>query len=236
MKDSGGRFKVKDSKSEVKDPALSFSRQNDILPYLAMQSLKVLVVGCGGIGSNAVNVLARMGVGEITVYDDGRVERPNVAPGCFDLDDIGHMKTLSVSRKLIGSSTASYQYRFGPDDSWAGDIAIMAVDELKIRRELWESADIDCTWWIDSRMGGDRSSIYVVNRENGRGARIYERSLRKQTTDLSCGQKATAFITAGVIPGMIGSAVYNIVNGQQPPIHMQWIPSMYYHCCVTEEE
>lgn len=218
--------------------SLNLSRQDDILPFLAMSNLKVLVIGCGGIGSNLINVLARMGVGHITVYDDQRVEDVNVAPGYFSRWDAETLKVNAVARYVwrdLKVEVTDVARRFGPDSEWSGDIVIFAVDSLKIRRDLYMNKGIDCEWLIDARMGADRSAVYVVNRKTGRGEKVYRASLRKQTSKLPCGQKATAFITAGVIPGLVGSVIYRIVNGMEPPVHMQWVPSELFFCCQEED-
>ena len=60
---------------------------------------KVLLVGCGGLGTAALNLLVRAGVGEITVVDQDRVEASNLARQLlFEEADVGTPKALAGAR------------------------------------------------------------------------------------------------------------------------------------------
>lgn len=219
---------------------MNLSRQDNIIPRSVIEELSILIVGAGGIGSNLANVLARMGARRITIYDDQVVEKANVAPGFFTDSHvcdqyIPYSKAIAVQIQIgenVGAYIAAVQERFTLNTTWEGDIAIMAVDSLSVRESLWNSPKLKSRHWIDCRMGGDRSTLYYVNRETGRGRELYEASFEKEVSQLPCGEKATAFITAGWIPGFVGSVIYSLVNDLTPPQHLYWSAQHGFFCCV----
>ena len=60
---------------------------------VALTQAHVVLVGCGGIGSPALQYLAAAGVGELTLIDDDRVEESNLQrQTIFTTGDIGRLK------------------------------------------------------------------------------------------------------------------------------------------------
>lgn len=92
-----------------------------------LSKLKIGVVGCGGTGSPTVQMLARLGVGELVLVDNDLVEKTNIhrLHGIF-VSDIGKSKVeaLKSSIEAIGFGTKVNSFR-----SWANSPA--AFDALK---------------------------------------------------------------------------------------------------------
>lgn len=66
-----------------------------------LSELKVLIAGCGALGSTIAELLARLGVGEITVVDADIVEVSNLhRTHLFDERDIGRPKAEVCGEKL----------------------------------------------------------------------------------------------------------------------------------------
>lgn len=60
---------------------------------VALAQASVVVVGCGGIGSPALQYLAAAGIGRLTLIDDDRVEASNLQrQTVFSLSDLGRPK------------------------------------------------------------------------------------------------------------------------------------------------
>lgn len=60
---------------------------------VALANAHVVLVGCGGIGSPALQYLAAAGVGKLTLIDDDRVEESNLQrQTIFSTGDIGRLK------------------------------------------------------------------------------------------------------------------------------------------------
>lgn len=62
----------------------------------------VAVLGCGGLGSNAANILARLGVTKLIIYDYDVVEPSNLNRQNYGIDDIGRPK-VEVTKKRLES-------------------------------------------------------------------------------------------------------------------------------------
>lgn len=62
---------------------------------------RVIIIGCGALGSSVSNFLVRAGVGSITIVDRDRVERGNLQRQLlFDESDIGKPKAVVACKKL----------------------------------------------------------------------------------------------------------------------------------------
>jgi len=67
-----------------------------------LKDTKVLVAGCGGLGGYVVEMLARLGIGFITVVDDEVFEETNLNRQLFsDVNTIGKKKALVAKEKIL---------------------------------------------------------------------------------------------------------------------------------------
>ncbi len=66
-----------------------------------IQKSKILVCGAGGLGSNVLQLISRIGIGEIYVYDDGILDEPDLNRQIlYDTQDIGKKKVVAAREKL----------------------------------------------------------------------------------------------------------------------------------------
>lgn len=62
---------------------------------------KVVIIGCGALGTNIAGTLTRAGIGNITMVDRDIIELNNLQRQIiFDEDDVGTAKTVAAARKL----------------------------------------------------------------------------------------------------------------------------------------
>ena len=66
-----------------------------------LQQSCVMVVGCGAVGSFAIEALARSGVGHIIVVDFDKVEESNINRQLFALDSTIGLPKVEVAKKRI---------------------------------------------------------------------------------------------------------------------------------------
>lgn len=66
----------------------------------AVKSAHVAVLGLGGLGSNVAIMLARLGVGSLTIVDYDRVEPSNLNRQSYYIDDIGKLKCDALSEQI----------------------------------------------------------------------------------------------------------------------------------------
>ena len=85
-----------------------------ILGQKKIQKSKVLVVGCGGLGSPVIDLLSRAGIGQIGIMDDDKVSLSNLhRQVMFTTKDIGQYKVRILEKKIdkINKSVKIKSYR-----------------------------------------------------------------------------------------------------------------------------
>lgn len=77
-----------------------FSRNKGILETDTMSKKKVIILGCGSVGSLVAMELARAGVGHFLLVDSDIVEYHNVCRHQCGIEDVGDLKVNALTRKL----------------------------------------------------------------------------------------------------------------------------------------
>ncbi|MGI6721881.1 MAG: HesA/MoeB/ThiF family protein [Anaerovoracaceae bacterium] len=117
-----------------------------------LQSSNVCVIGCGGLGGNIISNLARLGVGRLTIVDDGTYEPSNLNRQLFSSEKtMDRVKTEVVKERLaeINSDVEvkAVNDRLVPanaaDIVRGHDIVIDGLDNLETRLVL-EDACAEC--------------------------------------------------------------------------------------------
>ena len=184
-----------------------------------------------------VNLIARLGGQRFVLVDPDDVEDENVAPGWFLSDEVGEKKVAVIQHKL----TAFYDVIVGRAISERfhhqripSDVVIVCTDDMASRKTCWRQRHYLDPWrmWVDLRMGFDQCSLYCVVCGNVEYEADYERSLELPQADLPCGQKATAALTVGMLPGMLGTVLYRTANGWPPPKHLFYKMREAWWTCV----
>lgn len=67
----------------------------------ALRSVRVGIIGVGGLGSNVAMILARSGFIRLTLADPDIVEPSNLNRQCYWPEDMGQAKVLALSRRLL---------------------------------------------------------------------------------------------------------------------------------------
>ena len=65
-----------------------------------LQAAKVAIFGLGGLGSNVAMWLARLGVGQLLLYDFDRVELSNLNRQYYFVEDVGEYKAVALLKHL----------------------------------------------------------------------------------------------------------------------------------------
>ena len=134
-----------------------FSRQM-LLPEWgveAQQQLagkRVLVVGCGGLGSSSASWLARAGVGQLCLVDDDQIDLSNLHRQQFRPEQLGQFKSQALATNLNGFTDAEYHV-VKVDRDWlleyggAFDLWLDGSDNQAVRVDLsCASVELGVPW------------------------------------------------------------------------------------------
>ena len=113
-----------------------------ILGQKKIQNSKVLVVGCGGLGSPVIDLLSRAGIGKIGIMDHDKVNISNLhRQVMFTSDDIGKYKVNILKKKIskINKKVKVKIYRNKADEKNLGkilkqyDVIVDGTDNFKAK-------------------------------------------------------------------------------------------------------
>lgn len=130
-------------------------------------NLPVTIIGVGNIGSQTALALARLGIEDLTVYDDDDVEIHNLASQSFFLSDLGRSKVDSVLKQVKEINEEAYvlankeKYMGGAVED---EIVIVAVDSMDERKKICDAMEKGGSkprLIIDGRVGGPQLEIYT---------------------------------------------------------------------------
>jgi adenylyltransferase/sulfurtransferase len=170
---------------------------------------RVLVVGVGGLGCPAASILARSGVGRITLLDDDRVELSNLhRQPLFGAADVGRPKADVAARALTSLARAA-----GRDlETVAREIRLVpgnALDQVTGHDLVVEGSDTFATKFLAAdacalagvpvvQAGAVRWGGWALASVPGRAA-----CLRCVFEDIPAGAQATC-AAAGIVGAVVG--------------------------------
>ena len=97
-----------------------------------LHTAKVAIVGLGGLGSNVALWLARLGVGQLLLYDFDKVELSHLNRQYYFLEDVGQYKATALLRHLKAVN---------PYGNYCSEVVRLTEDNLP---ELLSEAHIVC--------------------------------------------------------------------------------------------
>jgi sulfur carrier protein ThiS adenylyltransferase len=97
------------------------------------------IIGCGAIGSHVAEMLVRLGIDKLNLYDFDKVEAKNVANQMFSAYDRSELKTEALARTLAGIDPQFIPQLFSK--GWASNNALaghvfLCVDNIDLRRQI----------------------------------------------------------------------------------------------------
>jgi len=189
------------------------TRQADVLPLRAL-GMPIKIVGAGAIGSLVALNLAKMGFGNMEVWDFDTVDIVNMNSQFYRFSDIGKPKVLALKELLLDFAQVNM---VAHNEAWSGQflgpsIVISCADSMATRRMLWEASS-QSRYFIDSRMGAEFASMYVMKPVDLQDKEDYPKTLYtdEEAIQAACTNKATAY-TATLLSGLVCKAVKDIVT------------------------
>ncbi len=114
--------------------------------YPTKLEIPISMIGAGGIGSNLLPLLPRLGIPLLKIWDDDVLEPVNLEMQLFSPQHIGREKCYALRdmAKAIDPALAVQvrEYRFSAEAHFRDldGIVIAAVDSMRSRREIFEGA------------------------------------------------------------------------------------------------
>lgn len=208
------------------EAVLDFTRQSDLIPGDRAAETSVTIIGAGAVGSHTVEVLAKMGVRDITIFDYDDVEIHNIANQGFGLDELGMQKVDALKSRLLrttGVEITAMNEKIEASRVFESDIVISAVDSMAVRKLLWEGVNHHTSatsLWVDGRMGAMYGIVYAIPMSDMKKIGSYEASLHTDADGFQapCTAKATIFC-AQWMASMIGATVAKAISGAEQPTY-----------------
>jgi molybdopterin/thiamine biosynthesis adenylyltransferase len=197
---------------------MNFWRQMDLVTQADLEKYPVTIIGVGGIGSPTALVLSKMGVKNITVYDDDVVEDHNLPNQMYRISDLGKSKvdgTKDICNDFAGSEIITCNEKF--EEQPISGIVISGVDSMKSRDLIWKRLRYNpaVPIYIDARMGAEVCRIMTVNPVNLDDIRWYEPTIipDDKASDEPCTAKSIIYNTF-MIAALIASQVKKQARAQ----------------------
>lgn len=131
-------------------------------PHITTGKIRVIMVGCGGNGSNMLMGLASLNTAlremtdrflDVHVIDDDVVSQANLGRQPFYPCDVGRSKAVTLVERINyahGLAWTAQQARFTRDMHAPCDLLISCVDTAASRREIQASASRkNARYWLD---------------------------------------------------------------------------------------
>lgn len=181
----------------------------------------ITVIGCGGIGSHAALMLAKLGCPNLILIDPDTIESHNLPNQFFPLGSEGQYKVDVLAKEIKRYSDCSvktYQEKFHQSCFEPG-IIISGVDSMQSRQEIWgiiKANFVDIPFYMDARLGGELVQLYSIEPTSLDDIEVYEGKCLfpdNQSAPLPC--TAREIIYAGdEICGKIGAQLKKWLNGE----------------------
>lgn len=209
---------------------LSYShltRQLDVIPIEKLNT-PIHIIGAGAIGSLVSLNLAKMGFINQTITDFDKVSIENMSCQFYRHKDVDKPKVEAL-RDLISDFTNETikinNERWMPNPSRISGIVVLAVDDMAVRKEIYESlkAHIYVSHFIDARMSLEDAAMYVMSPHSTKDQSSYEKTLysNEEAVQERCTAKATIY-TASMLAGFVAKAVKNLICNEKYPRVTTW--------------
>ena len=166
--------------------AQNFWRQLDVFSPNKFKE-EVHIIGAGALGGWIAEILAKMGVEKMNVYDYDRVEDHNLPNQIYGCRDVGKLKLDALKERLardcrctviphicaVGDPNSDEGREFlekNPDVEMItpklSGIVFLCPDKMWVRKFVWDNCikfQMDVKLMVEGRMGAENGAIHTVN-------------------------------------------------------------------------
>jgi molybdopterin/thiamine biosynthesis adenylyltransferase len=119
---------------------MNLSKHSEFFDPLTMINSAIHIIGCGAIGSTVAEMLTRMGITQLHIYDFDTVNPHNIANQMFYVQQINKPKLDSIEEILyeINPDIAIYKHEDGYTGQPLSGYVFLCVDNIDLRRKICE--------------------------------------------------------------------------------------------------
>lgn len=187
----------------------------------------ILIVGAGSIGSWTAYALSKLGCSDVNIIDGDIIEEHNAGSQVYKASDAGENKVIALINKL---SVLTDGPVFGMDYHWDVNnkehtellnrfpIVIAAVDNITVRKQLFETLQKKDGLYIDARMAGNALEIYTVRGKNEKDVEAYKNTLFEEGEEnpVPCSERSVVY-NVFIVAGLVADLVAKHANQQELP-------------------
>jgi len=195
-----------------------FWRQLDFFNPTDHGKKKIAIVGSGSVGSFTALSLSKLGMSNMEIYDDDKIEDHNIPNQFFRLDQIGKPKVEALKeiiKAFSGYELTVYPRKFGEIDQPIAEVVIVATDSMESRKLVWDKCkmNINVKFFIDCRMGGEALKVYTIRPCDTDEVEFYEKTLHSdgKSSELPCSAQ-TIIYNILVISGLATNQVKKVLT------------------------
>lgn len=209
----------------TQEQQVEYSRQELILKSEVARAANINVIGAGTVGSNVAVGAAKLGIGNVSLWDHDAVEPHNLPSQRFDLSDIGRNKAEALADQIRSVSDhaniTAHPGKFLGDEFLPDGITILAVDDMEARQNIMNSSILNfpnIPLVMDFRMGGNFMTVYAFDPSDMDKQRSYagHNHSNEEAAEIECGGRTVSYI--GDMAGFIGANYTRLqLNGLHVP-------------------
>jgi molybdopterin/thiamine biosynthesis adenylyltransferase len=195
--------------------------------YQVPTYFNVGIVGAGGLGATTALALAKMGVVQMTIWDDDVISDVNIPTQLHRVSDVGKPKVDGLAQTLSEFSDEIIVSPFQERIDWEStlidsyNLFIAAVDSIEARKQIWNAViNGQVDWFLDLRMASEQYQHFLVPLHDMESVERYGAMLNSLTDenviDTACTEKAT-FHTSMAAAGHAGAVLRNILREVAEP-------------------
>lgn len=204
------------TKEEEKD---NFFKQNNLYNPNKDTQPKIIIYGCGSIGSHTAISLAKTGFKNIIIIDYDKVETSNIPAQFFTKESAGNLKTSEINNlSLFLTGTPICPITLKIDENYTPDLTensihIMALDNIETRKIILKGLKGRNVHLIDTRIGGFNYEKHYIKCDKNTDE--YEKTLTGTFSETKCGEKCLWAVNTA-ISSLITADIIKISKKQRP--------------------
>lgn len=188
---------------------------------------EVHIIGCGAIGSTVAEMLTRLGVNELYLYDFDKVSEHNITNQMFRQADVGELKVTALAKQLqeINPDIKLHLEPQGYTElTRLRGIVFLAVDSIELRKEIVTTLKYnkDIVYVTDCRMGLTDAQCYAASWDNEKQINSLLQTMQftseeaKEATPISaCGTTLSVTPTVRMIVSLCVSNFINFIKNKE---------------------